>query len=237
MDDNTTLIIGGSGGIGSAIAKDLALKNYKVIITYNNTPRQIDSSIQNLKLDVLDTENVRKMFHSFKDEREITNLIYCVSSKIEPKRFSFKEWEDFETHLNIQVKGFFNVYKEFHSTLNENSKARVVVVLTEYCFGKPPTLIPDYVSAKYALMGFIKSLASEISPSKCTFNMVSPGPVKTNLLSNFPDKFLEILAEKNPQKRLTTPKDVANAVSFLLDKNSENLSGINLLVNGGEVFS
>ncbi|MFH1326512.1 MAG: SDR family oxidoreductase [archaeon] len=237
MNNKKILVIGGSGGIGREIVKELNNKDHEIITADKEILNEIDLDIKNIKLDVTNLENVKEIFNSFKDDEKISALVYCVSSKIEPKRFSFKEWKDFETHLNTQIKGFFNVYKEFHLKLEENAKAKVIVILTEYCFGKPPTLIPDYVSSKYALMGFVKSLASEISPNKCTFNMVSPGPVKTNLLSNFPDKFFEILGEKNPQKKLTTPKDVANAVSFLLDEKSENINGVNLLVNGGEIFN
>ena len=112
-------------------------------------------------------------------------------------------------------------------------RIKIIVLLTEACTGKPPSGMSHYISAKYSLMGYCKCLAIELAKFNATVNMVSPGIVQTNLTAAFPQKMIEITAESNPLKRLATPKDVADVVSFLSGEESDYLNGVNILINGG----
>ena len=97
-------------------------------------------------------------------------------------------------------------------------------------------MLSHYVTAKYGLLGFVKSLASELTAYNCTFNMVSPGMVKTDLLSNVPHKLIEMTASASPMKRIADPSDVAKVIYFLASDNSDYLNGVNIPINGGNIF-
>ena len=56
-------------------------------------------------------------------------------------------------------------------------------------------------------------------------------------LSNLPAKLIEITAGANPMKRIAKPKDVANVIKFLVSDEAEYLNGVNIPVNGGNIFS
>mgnify|MGYP001614193427 FL=1 len=120
--------------------------------------------------------------------------------------------------------------------IKKQSRTKIVVLLTECCFGQPPNGMADYVSAKYALEGFSKSLAVELARYNCTVNMVSPGVMKTPLTAMLPDKLFELLAMQNPLKKLATPDDVAGVVEFLISDAADYLNGVNIPVNGGGVM-
>ena len=147
------------------------------------------------------------------------------------------EWKDFQEHIDIQIKAFFTLVRLILKNSNQKERVKFIILLTEYCFGKPPSNISHYVAAKYGLMGFVKSLAAELDANKYTFNMVSPGMVETGLVSNLPPKLIEMTAQSNPLKRIATPTDVANIISFLDSEESNYLNGVNILVNGGSKFS
>ena len=61
--------------------------------------------------------------------------------------------------------------------------------------------------------------------------------VETKLIDNLPPKLVEIVAHKNPLKRIATTIDVANVISFLASEESDYLNGINIPVNGGNILT
>ena len=115
-------------------------------------------------------------------------------------------------------------------------KIKFIVLLTEYCFGRPPQRVSHYVTAKYSLMGLSKTMAIELARYGSTVNMISPGMTNTDLLNNLPSKLIEIEEKKNPLKRIAEPEDIANAVLFLASEESNYYNGTNLLINGGNVI-
>ena len=241
MNDKTSLILGGSGGIGFSVAKLLASQKGKVCLTYNKNKTGVKEKLGKYKINAdlfeLDIRN-----HSEVDSliSEIINnypnfnsLIFSVSAIIDNKKVEDLEWEDFQTHIDIQLKGMFNVIKALKSHIKTNLKFKCVVILTEYCFGNPPSMLSHYISSKYALMGFTKSMAIELSKTNITINMISPGMVDTNLISHLPPKLIEIEAHRNPMGRIAETVDIAKVVSFLLSDSSDYLNGVNIPVNGG----
>ncbi len=245
IKEKSALILGGCGGIGIEISKRLLKEGFNVMIGYHN-----DTSRDWAKKELVNTENISfykievtdefsvkdSITKAIKYKGKIDSVVYSVSIPITNNRISNLIWKDFQDQIDVQLKGFFNVIKAFELQIKEGYPIKFVVILTEYCLGRPPAMIAHYVSAKYALMGFTKSMAAELSNTKCTFNMVSPGMVNTKLISSLPPKLVEITAERNPQKRIALASDIAGVISFLLSKNSDYLNGVNIPINGGNIF-
>jgi 3-oxoacyl-[acyl-carrier protein] reductase len=142
-------------------------------------------------------------------------------------------WEDIQKHIDTQVKGFFFIIQSLKPLIKSKHKIKFIIILTEYCTGKPPSGLSHYITAKYSLMGFGKSMAVELAKYNSTVNMISPGMVTTNLIKGLPPKLIEMTAETNPLKRIANPQDVSNTVLFLCSDGSDYLNGVNILVNGG----
>jgi 3-oxoacyl-[acyl-carrier protein] reductase len=116
-------------------------------------------------------------------------------------------------------------------------RTRIIVVITEACAGRPPAGVSDYVTAKYALMGLARALASELARYNCTVNMISPGMTATSFIAGLPPKLAEMTAEQNPMKRIAQPDDIAGVAAFLASDEADYLNGVNIPVNGGAVMS
>ncbi|NQV08249.1 SDR family oxidoreductase [Candidatus Woesearchaeota archaeon] len=229
------LVIGGSGGIGAETAKVLS-KNMKVCLTYNkNKVKQNYSGAY--KMDIRNEENIKKIVSEIlKEHKKIDVVVYSISTPIKNKKAVDLEWSDFQEHIDMQSKGLFSVVKELSPLISQNHGIKFIVVLSESCLGNPPSMMAHYVTGKYSLMGLTKTLAVELAKNNCTFNMVSPGMVKTDLLSNFPSKMVEMAAYNNPMKRIAEPSDVAKVISFLASKDSDYLNGVNIPINGGNII-
>jgi NAD(P)-dependent dehydrogenase (short-subunit alcohol dehydrogenase family) len=86
-----------------------------------------------------------------------------------------------------------------------------------------------YSAIKGGLINFTRFLASKYGKDGIRVNTVSPG----GIFDNQPVKFVENYERKVPLKRMGKPSDIAPAVSFLLSKEAEYITGHNLIVDGG----
>lgn len=189
------------------------------------------------KIDIKDEKNTGECIASILNEYEkIDIVVYCVSGALIYKKIQDLSWREFQDHIDVQVKGFFSLIRALWKQIQAKHKTKFIVILSDSCIGKPPAMLSHYVTAKYALMGLVKSMASELTGYNCTFNMVSPGMVKTDLLSDVPHKLIEMTGSANPMKRVAEPSDVASVINFLASDSSDYLNGVNILVNGGSVI-
>ena len=241
MSLNPVLIFGSTGGIGMAITKTLLENNAHVCAVHHHPDGRLrlekemqSERISFHRMDLSNEESVAgEMAHICKEYQHIPAVVFSVSAPIVNKPILRSTWDDYATHINIQMKALVAIISAMKEQIQSGKKIRFVIVLSDVCIGAPPSGMSAYTAAKYALMGLAKSMAVEFSQYGCTVTMVSPGMVDTDLISNFPPKLVELTAQKNPLKRIATPQDVANVVCFLLGEGGEYLNGANIPVNGG----
>lgn len=233
--NKTALIIGGSGDIGTAIAHKMTQKGIKVYSSFYDK-KSVTPGINFFHLDITDVDSVKKEFSQTLSKQNIDIVVFSVSAKIENKPLLLLTWDDYSRHINVQIKGLFNIVKALKEQIQLKKKIKFIILLTEYCTGKPPASLSHYVTAKYGLMGMAKSMAIELAKYNCTVNMVSPGITSTNLIANLPKKLIEMTAANNPLKRIAQPEDVANVVLFLASDEADYINGENILINGGGIM-
>lgn len=244
MSEKVALVVGGSGGIGLEIIRTLIDAGIKVCATYYNNKKKLEELQISIKkkfsfyqMDLSDENSVKKTFNQItKEHNHLDIVVLSATCPIKNKQILNMQWKDFEEHLQLQAKGLFHVVQNLKAQIEAKHKTKFIIILTEYCIGKPPAGLSHYVAAKYCLMGFAKSMAVELAKYNCTVNMISPGMVDTDLILYLPPKLVELTAENNPLKRIATPKDVANVVLFLSSDASDYLNGVNITVNGGGVM-
>lgn len=242
MDKKIALVIGGSGGIGLETARCLSENGFMALATYYTWKGDLadvkeKNGIKFYEMNLLDEKSITSAFKNiYKDYGKIDVVVFSVTSQTKNKNLLNMQWKDFEEHINLQIRGLFNAIQNMREQIKEKHKTKFIIILTEYCTGKPPSGLSDYITAKYALMGFAKSMGAELAKHNCTVNMVSPGMVDTKLISNLPPKLVEMTAENNPLKRIAAPSDVAKVILFLSSEGSDYLNGVNIMVNGGGVM-
>ena len=71
-----------------------------------------------------------------------------------------------------------------------------------------------YVTAKYGLLGVLKAASAEFKLLRCV--EIRPGFIETNMLNAFDTRFLEIERNRLPDRRFSTPDEVAGEIVDLL---------------------
>jgi len=240
------LVIGASGGIGRATALKLAQKGFDVIVHYHSkkeVAKNIASEIAEMKsraiivsADICDGKSVDEMFAEIGRYFEnIDVLVNCSTIRLTNIKFEKMEWADIESHVNVNLKGCFNLVKRVLPGMKINKKGSIINVITQ-AVESPVAENAHYIAGKAALNGFSRALAFELAPMGIRVNNVSPGMTETELIADVPEKTRLVNKAKTPLRRLATADDVASAICFLAGDEASYLAGETIRVNGGQVM-
>jgi 3-oxoacyl-[acyl-carrier protein] reductase len=220
------LLIGGSYGIGFAIAKELQEQN-RVFIASRTSENLSGLNITHIpfdaSIDALNTTNLPDV---------IDGLVYCPGS-INLRPFKGLKIEAFEQDLQINFLSLVKVIQTVLPNLVASQQSSIVLFSSVAAtMGMP--FHTSVAASKGAIEGFAKALAAEYAP-KIRVNVIAPSLTDTPLA----DKFLnnetkqEKSAERHPLKRFGTSNDSAQMASFLLSEKSSWISGQVFHVDGG----
>ena len=148
-------------------------------------------------------------------------------------RMSLGDWTDV---LQANLTGAFQVTRALLPAMIRNRFGRIVAI-TSVVGRMGNAGQANYAASKAGLIGFVRSLAREVtssrSPRNITVNAVAPGFIETDMTRDLPDEAREKLLHLVPLGRLGRSEDVAAAVLFLLSDAASYITGEVLDVNGG----
>ena len=240
----TALIIGGTGGIGSAVCIQLAEDGYDIAIHYlknktkgNKLKKQIEKLGRKAVIvsgDIISPEDIIEIKEkSMRVIGNISIIVNCSTIPVPNIKFADLEWDDMRAHYDINIKGSFNLLRAFVPDWEKEQFGKFIALTTLYT-EQPKSELLSYITGKTALNGFVKALAFELAPKGIRINLVSPGMVDTPLIANVPEKTRLLSAAQTPLRTLATTEDVAGAISFLASDKSNYLIGETIRVNGGQ---
>jgi 3-oxoacyl-[acyl-carrier protein] reductase len=245
-NERNALIIGGTGGIGRATCISLAEKGFNIILHYRSNHEEAEKiklevskynvDVMTVKSDIINFDEVIEMAE--KIERKfnyLTALINCSTPKIPTINFSSIEWSDISKHIDLNIKGSFNLIKCLLPLMEKKMYGKIVNITTQY-IDDPKLNLLHYITAKSALQGFSKGLATDLASKGIRVNIVSPGMTITDLISDVPERIRLLTEARTPLNRLALPEDVAKAITYLVLPDSDFLTGETIRVNGGQVM-
>ena len=94
----------------------------------------------------------------------------------------------------------------------------------------------NYAASKAGVIGLTKTWAKEFAKKGMRVNAVAPGFIKTPMTDKVPEKVLDQMIGKTPMGRMGEPKEVANAILFLISDEASFITGHILHVDGGLVL-
>ena len=220
------LLIGGSYGIGLAIAKELQFENNVYIASRSN------ENLVDLKATYIPFDATTDTIDTSLLPTIIDGLVYCPGS-INLRPFKGIKPEAFEADLQINFISLVKVIQSVLPNLLASEQASIVTFSSVAAtMGMP--FHTSVSASKGAIEGFAKALAAEYAP-KIRVNVIAPSLTDTPLA----DKFLnnetkqEKSAERHPLKRFGKPEDSAQMATFLLSDKSSWISGQIFHVDGG----
>ncbi|MGF1696420.1 SDR family oxidoreductase [Vibrio kyushuensis] len=237
------LITGSKGGIGSAISSKLVEDGFRVIATYYTGNYECalewftekgftEEDVRLFELDVTNAPECAERLSQLLEEEGTIDVVVNnagITKDGQFKKMSLEAWRDvIDTNLN----SLFNVTQPLFASMCEKGGGRIVNISSvnglKGQFGQT-----NYSAAKAGMIGFSKALAAEGARSGVTVNVVAPGYTGTPMVEQMRPEVLDSIKAQIPMKRLATPEEIAESVSFLASDAAAYITGETLSVNGG----
>ena len=219
------LLIGGSTGIGYELSQKLKEDNNIFISTRN----QVKFNHPNIKTNELDLD---KEFETDWLPEHLDGFIYLPGT-INLRPFKGLKPSVFIEDFNINVMGCIKILQKVLPKIQAAENPSIVMFSTVAVkIGMP--FHSSVSSSKGAIEGLTRSLAAEFAP-KIRVNAIAPSILDTPLAEKFlnSETKLENSRNRHPMKEIGSPKDISEAVKFLLEDNSKWMTGQIIPFDGG----
>ena len=229
----TTIITGGSAGIGRAIAQQLLDQGREVVSIDVQPSGLAHPKLRHVRVDLSDTEATRRAAAEIARDHAVTTVIHNAGV-IRPALLSEVKVQDVNALANLHVSAAVLLVQAALPTMRSARFGRIVLVSSRAVLGLPKRT--SYSATKAAMLGLARTWALELAPDGITVNVVAPGPIKTaNFHGVIPEGSPQVdrVIESIPVKRLGQPEDVARAVMFFADRDAGFITGQVLYVCGG----
>ncbi|HBM4255076.1 TPA: SDR family oxidoreductase [Listeria innocua] len=237
---SVAFILGGSGGIGKAIAEKLVEQNFAVAVHYSGNKVKAETLVEEIIKaggeaisvggDVADEAQMIDAFDLITAHFGGVDVVINTAGIMKLSPIATLDMEDFDQIQRTNVRGTFVVSKQ--AALSVRKGGAIINFSTSVTRTSFPAY-GAYVASKAAVESLTLILARELRGKDITVNTVAPGPTATPLfLTGKDDETIENLAKATPLERLGQPDDIAETVAFLAGP-ARWVNGQTIFTNGG----
>lgn len=241
MSEKVAIVTGATTGIGKEIALTLAEDGFDVVVNYIQGESTVKDEIEAMgrkcimvQGDVTSMEDMEKLTkEAMGTFGRIDVLVNNAGITRDTLLLRMTE-EDFDTVLNVNMKGAFCTMKNIVPIMMKQKSGRIINISSVVGIVGNAGQV-NYSASKAALIGMTKSLAKEVASRGILVNAVAPGFIATKMTDKLNDAQKESILTQIPLKRMGEPKDIANAVAFLGSDRASYITGHTLVVDGGMI--
>lgn len=235
-----SIVTGGASGIGLATAKLFASEGSSVFIVgrdqekLNQARILLDGRVETICADVSSVKEIEYLFNNF--EEKSLDVLVVNAAIAKPLPFEYVSEDNFDSTVNINLKGTFFTIQKALPYLKNNSKIVVITSISNQ-MGTPNFSV--YAATKAALRSLVKTLGLELIEKGIRINAVSPGPIETPMYNKFDigtdmiEGIKEQITQKSPSKRFGSVEETAKSILFLASDESSYIVGEELVIDGG----
>lgn len=234
--EKTALVTGASGGLGAALATRLADAGYAVALHYRSRPAEAEALVAQLAQKVIPARAFGADLGQEAQAQDLIKAVLAWAGRLDVlinnagvyhetglMELNEAQWQ---IGLTSTATAAFFTTRAALPALRQSPHGRVVMI-GDSSADRPTArdLAMSYHIGKTGVLMLARSFAQQEAPHGVTVNVVSPGYLENSIdLAK---------AEEVPVGRYGHPDDIWNAVRFLLQPESNYLTGSNLVVSGG----
>ena len=238
LSGKTALITGASGGIGSAIAKNLSHQGAHVVLHGTRAGRleelasEIGSNVSVVTANLSDRDAVGGLVAEAAKATGAIDILVNNAGITRDNLFMRMKDEEWDDVLEVNLTSSMLLCRSAIRAMMKARWGRIISISSIVgVTGNPGQT--NYAASKAGMIGFSKSLAAEVASRGITVNIVAPGFIETPMTDELADEQKQKLLANVPAGRLGSSQEVAAAVSFLASEEAAYMTGSTLHVNGG----
>ncbi|WP_044022702.1 SDR family NAD(P)-dependent oxidoreductase [Bacillus sp. SG-1] len=246
MSENKAAIITGAGsGLGQSAAVRLAKEGIDIAVVDineeggNETVEMVKQKGVNaifIKADVSKAEEVKNYVDKTVEEfGKVDYFFNNAGISGSGQYFLNTEIEEIEQVVSINLMGALYGVRYVAEVMMKNGGGSIVNTASSAGVIGQDSVV-TYSATKHGIIGLTKSMVAEYAKEGLRVNAIAPGPTETPMVKAFYEANPEMKANATggiPQKRLGTPEEVAELVTFLLTSKAEYINGEVIRIDGG----
>ena len=244
LSGKVALVTGASSGIGKAVAEGLAEDGADVALNYLTAPAGADEAAARIRAlgrkamlcpqDVSDQPGVERMVERVAAEMGRIDVLVTAAYYSDEEFFHQADMAGFRKTIDVTMWGaFYCLRAAVNQMLRQGGGGSVVVVSSPHAQVAMPSCMA-YNMAKAALDHMARTAAIELVKHRIRVNILYPGWTDTpGERKYFTEEVLERAGRALPWGRLARPEEVARGVRFLVDPDSDYITGTTLTIDGG----
>ena len=235
--DKTALVTGGSGAVGGAITRKLVADGWRVAFTWKSNEdaaRSLaeETSASGFRMNLVDREQVERGIGVILDEFGHIDGLVNNAGLTQVMPFAMIEEDDWDEIIAANLKSMFLVTREVARGMIQR-KAGAIVNIGSLAGHRLLEVPVHYATAKAGVTGFTLSLAKEFSRYGIRVNEIVPGLLNAGVGAMVPERELKEYMNYCAAGRPGEPREVAEAVAFLLSDAAGYINAQSVHINGG----
>ena len=231
------VVTGAASGLGAVYCRELAAAGYAVVGADVAAVDGVDLAVD---VDVTDRAATERLANATLERfGRIDALVNnaAVYSSIVKQPFEEISDDEWDRVMAVNVKGAWLCARAVAPAMRRQGRGKIVNVSSTTVPTAPPGFA-HYVASKAAIVGLTRALARELGPDGICVNTLTPDYIAFDRDYDIrqPD-MASTLAAQRVFAREQTPEDMVGALLFLVGRGSDFVTGQNVSVNGGRVFS
>lgn len=253
LSGKRALVLGASRGLGMEIAKGLALEGVKVFAAARNgdairewAGAMSGVDVTPIALDLSDVVAIDAALDALKKDGGVDILVNNTGGP-PPGEAQSAARADWIKHFETMAANLFHVTTNLLPQMKDRGWGRIITIASSGVEQPIPNLALSN-GVRAAVVGWSKTLASEVAKDGVTVNVVLPGRIHTlrvdeldDAAAKRTDKPIEVVAAASkatiPAGRYGQPEEFANVVTFLASERASYVTGSRVRIDGGAIRS
>nr|WP_314526578.1 SDR family oxidoreductase [uncultured Pseudomonas sp.] len=227
LNGKTVIVIGGSSGIGAAVAKSAAARGAQVVLAGRRLVSCVENGLRSEPVDVTDAASLQRLFETV---GRFDHLVYTSGPSVRAKTLIETDLSEAQENFNVKLWGSLRAIQLALPFLSEHGS----ISLTSGQLGRksvPGQFIKTGINA--ATEALVKQLAKELAPRRV--NAISPGVIDTPAYAGLAeDQRLAMFAKAGgalPVGRVGQAEEVA--AGYVLAMENGFMTGAVIDIDGG----
>ena len=232
MKNKNYIIIGASGGIGTQLVADLEYRGHNLLLGYHNKKLEaISSKSKFAPVEATDFESVMSLVKKGVSYFGKVDGIINLPGSIILKPPHLVSEQEFYNTIDVNLKSAFACVRAVGKLIEDSS----VLLMSSAAVSIGLANHEMIVAAKAGIEAMVRSASKTYARKKLRFNAIAPSLTNTPLSKHITGNSISLKTSKKMHVtgRIGEPKDISNAIQFLINPENDWITGQTFIIDGG----